>query len=155
MANGETLTFPSKRDTWLVVVIWASVVAMVFGIAAPWSARGLSILPVLLTLLLVGAIALMLSALYGTRYVIDGQRIAISAGPFRWNIEIRLIESIRPTNDPTSSPACSLDRLEIAWGDAYETIMVSPADKIAFLEAVAARDPALAREGPGLVRRRV
>lgn len=154
MANLETLTFPSKRDTWLVVVIWASVVAMGFGIVAPWAARGVSILPVLLTLLLAGGIALSLSALYGTRYVIDGQRIAISAGPLRWKIEIRTIESIRPTNDPTSSPACSLDRLEIAWGDAYDTIMVSPADKVAFLDAVAARDPALVREGSSLVRRR-
>lgn len=154
MTNLETRTFPSKRDTWLVVVIWASVVAMGFGIIAPWAARGLSILPVLLTLLLVGGIALSLSVLYGTRYVIDGQRIAVSSGPFRWTIEIGTIESIRPTNDPTSSPACSLDRLQIAWGDAYDTIMVSPADKIAFLDAVAARDPALVREGPSLVRRR-
>ncbi|MCM2315134.1 MAG: PH domain-containing protein, partial [Thermoanaerobaculia bacterium] len=140
MANRETLTFPSKRDTWLVAVIWAAVVAMGFGIAAPWTARGFSVLSVLLTLLLVGGIALMLSTLYGTRYVIDGQRIAISAGPLRWRIDIGTIASIRPTNDPTSAPACSLDRLEIAWGDAYDTIMVSPADKVAFLEAVAARD---------------
>ena len=154
MANVETLIFPSKRDTWLVVVIWASVIAMGFGIIAPWVARGFSTLPVLLTLLLAGGIALMLFVLYGTRYVVDSQRIAISTGPFRWKIEIRTIESIRPTNDPTSSPACSLDRLEIAWGDAYDTIMVSPADKIAFLDAVAASDPALVREGPSLVRRR-
>lgn len=35
----QPITFQSKRDTWLVVVIWASVVAMGFCIVALWAAR--------------------------------------------------------------------------------------------------------------------
>ena len=62
------------------------------------------------------------------------------------------IEGIRPTRNPISSPALSLDRLHIQAGSSMGP-NVSPADKIGFLEAVAARAPHLERDGDRLVRR--
>lgn len=43
------------------------------------------------------------------------------------------IKTIRPTRNPLSSPAMSLDRLELQFKNG-EKIMISPKDKVGFKE---------------------
>jgi hypothetical protein len=42
---------------------------------------------------------------------------------------------VEETRNPLSSPALSLDRLKITYGNG-KRIMISPADKIGFLKAI-------------------
>ncbi len=85
-----------------------------------------------LSTFLLGAI-LPLWLLLDTHYLLDTNTLLIRSGPFRWAIPVADIKSIRPTNNPLSSPALSLDRLRIDYGKG-KTIMISPRDKAAFLE---------------------
>ena len=61
--------------------------------------------------------------------------LRIVAGPFRWKILLDEITSVEETRNPLSSPALSLDRLKICYGNGRH-IMISPADTAGFLKAI-------------------
>jgi Bacterial PH domain len=128
--------FVSKRDAWIVAVLWtASLVD--FGVAAKlW--RGDGVAPAFVAPLLLAAGLFQLHVLYATDYTVEGDTLLVRASLFRWRISLAAIESIEPTRNPLSSPACSLDRLLIRQGGGRR-VMVSPADKEGFLRAIAQR----------------
>ena len=78
---------------------------------------------------------LVASMLVGTNYTVDRDRLRIASGPFRWKVDIASITSVEPTRNPLSSPALSLDRLRIRYGES-RSILVSPADTRGFLRAI-------------------
>ncbi|MFQ5610075.1 MAG: PH domain-containing protein [Woeseiaceae bacterium] len=43
---------------------------------------------------------------------------------------------MQPTRNPLSSPALSLDRLKITYGPKNRKVLVSPADKESFVQAL-------------------
>ena len=133
--------FPSKRDAWIVAVIWLSGALLVGTAWIPlasddFGARGLA-----LALVHVAGAAFGFWVLYGTHYRVDEREVLVRSGPFRWRIPLDAITSVTPTTNPLSSPACSLDRLRIAYrGPRGErALLVSPDDKAGFLAALAAR----------------
>jgi hypothetical protein len=132
--------FASKIDTWLIVVLAASVLltAVVVPMALVHAGGGERV--VLLIGLLVG-VGLPLWVMLATDYTVRGDSLVIRSGPFRWVVPLRDVTHIVPTRSPWSSPALSLDRLRIEYG--RRSIMVSPRDKQAFVDAVAARCPAI------------
>lgn len=141
--------FPSKRDAWLVVVLWGGV-AISVGCVAP-------LLPHLshgAGLAAVGVCAatalLCLWVLYGTYYDLGTEWLRIHSGPFRFRVPIARIEAVVPTHNPLSSPACSLDRFRISW-QGGRGIMISPEDKEGFLRALRERRPDLRRDGQSLL----
>ena len=91
-------------------------------------------------------LALIVGMLRSTRYEVADREVIVRSTPFRWRIEIESIESIRPSRSPASSPALSLDRLEIRYGGG-RTLLVSPKDREGFLAAVVARSRHLHRAG--------
>jgi hypothetical protein len=136
-----TERFVSKRDGWLVAVLWLAS-AVDFGVAA-WLWSGGAPAPAFVAPLLLAAGAFQLHVLYATDYTVEADVLSIRASLFRWRIPLASIESIEPTRSPLSSPACSLDRLLIRYGG--RRVMVSPADKEGFLRAIAQRTPRLAQ----------
>lgn len=142
-------TFVSKRDDWLVAVIWiASAVGVVALVPVVWAAR---CEPRLLLGVGPGLLALGLGpwVLYGTAYTFAGEQLLIRSGPFRWRIPFAEIVGVEPSSNPLSSPACSLDRLLIQYGK--RRIMVSPLDRAGFLSRLATLCPQLRLEGERLV----
>ena len=93
----------------------------------------------------------MLWILYGTRYAFTPDSLLIACGPFRFLVPLSEIRSVRPSRNPLSSPACSLDRLRVEWG-AKRWILISPEDKAQFLHELDERCPQLRLEGERLVR---
>jgi hypothetical protein len=73
-----------------------------------------------------------------TRYTLTESELRIVSGPFRWRIPLQEIRSVTPTRNPLSSPALSLDRLRIEYGNG-NWIMVSPRDKERFLKELQTR----------------
>ena len=131
--------FVSKRDAWLVAVLWgASLVD--FGIAA-WLWLGPRDAPAFVAPLLVVAGVFQIHVLYATHYTLESDALWIRASLFRWRVPLASIESVEPTHNPLSSPACSLDRLMIRYGT--KRIMISPLDQAGFLRALAQRVPGL------------
>lgn len=68
-----------------------------------------------------------------TNYTIDSDKLTIKCG-FLYNktIDIKTIKKITETNNPLSSPATSLDRLEINYG-IFDTVIISPKQKREFV----------------------
>lgn len=144
--------FPSKRDGWLVAVIWAAAAVDLVALAPilrepmPPLARA------------VGAVAcaaappLMLWVLYGTRYRFEDGELLIRSGPFRWRVPIAELESVAPSRNPLASPACSLDRLDVRFrrSGRERRVLISPSDREGFLRALLERAPALERRGDRL-----
>ena len=71
-----------------------------------------------------------------TKYTIENENLKIKCG-FIVNktIDIQTIKKISETNNPLSSPATSLDRLEIFYGK-YNSVIISPKLKKEFIEAI-------------------
>ena len=76
-----------------------------------------------------------------TRYQIKGQQVIIKCS-FLVNkqIDIQAIRKISKSNNFISSPATSLDRLEILYNK-FDTILLSPEDKEGFIRELKTINP--------------
>jgi len=124
--------YRSKVDLWLVVVIAAvPIVLLEFildGLNTP--DKFAELLALVIVLAVLGIFAWLY---FSTRYTITGDFLLVKTGPFSWVIPIEDIVRIEPTRNPSSSPALSLDRLLIRYGQSAE-LMISPKDKSGFMD---------------------
>jgi hypothetical protein len=76
-----------------------------------------------------------------TNYTIESDDLIIKCG-FLSNktIDIKTIKKITETNNPLSSPATSLDRLEINYGK-FDKILISPKNKTEFIDDIKRLNP--------------
>lgn len=76
-----------------------------------------------------------------TNYAIESDELIIKCG-FLINkkIDIKAIKMITETNNPISSPATSLDRLEIKYGN-FDSIIISPKQKTDFINDIKRLNP--------------
>ncbi len=146
------MSFPSRRDRWLVALIWAGAALAVFGglaqlgAGAPIALRGLTLL------FLVGGAGFMLWVLHAMEYVLGEEKLLVRCGPLRYRIPLSQIESVTPSRDPRSSPAASLDRLRIRWSPGGRQILISPEPRLEFLQELSLRCPHLSLRGEQLSR---
>jgi hypothetical protein len=128
--------YRSKADAWLVVVLAAAMAVSLYATFVVISAD--SSLAWLIAALIAGlGIGLPLWLLLSTYYTLEPRRLIVRSGPFKWRIALADITDITPTSNPLSSPALSLDRLRIDYGQGH-SLMVSPRDKEQFVRAVEA-----------------
>ena len=135
--------FRSKFDIWLVaLIIGAPVLVLEFLLEDVVEGRSAD----LLALGIVVVVLLFCGWLYAsTRYTITAEALLVKSGPFSWVVPLREIYSIEPTRNPASSPALSLDRLLIRYGDGNE-LMISPRDKATFMAVIRRRTKDLPAE---------
>lgn len=126
----DELAFNSKMDLWLLILVLTAVAACLWGVAKVWDADS-NALWLLAPLLAVG-ILLPLWILGTLKYFLSDDALRVRCGPFRWQIPIGDIKSVTPTKDSRSSPAMSLDRLEIEYGDG-QRLIISPEPREEFL----------------------
>ena len=75
-----------------------------------------------------------------TEYTVYADEMVARCGPFKFHVKKDSIHSIKPTRNPMSGPALSMDRLAIFY-DAGRTIMVSPENKAGFYRAMGFEQP--------------
>lgn len=144
--------FASKRDLWLVIVMWGAALGLVYssidvaGSATPATFKALFLL------VSISAAALILWVLYGTSYVLTDEALLIRCGPFRHRVLLTTIQEVAPSRKPTSSPACSLDRLHIRYQGSRLGVLISPSDKPSFLQELSSRDSNLSLRDDRIVR---
>ncbi len=129
-------TYRSKVDLWIVVVIVFAVACSV----APFFQEGQPLLGIAIG---IAATLVFVWMLRSTRYIVRGDVLVIkscflSYGTWR----IADIESIRPTHNPLSAPAASLDRLEIRF-IGRRSVLVSPRRKQEFIAHLLALNPCI------------
>ncbi len=78
-----------------------------------------------------------------TYYVINGHNLIIKCGfLFNKTIDINTIKKISETNNPLSSPATSLDRIEITYGK-FDSVIISPKLKKEFINEITRLNPSI------------
>ncbi len=138
--------FPSKRDLWFILVVWAaSIIAIVAGISILTDPVPLGAKVTVFAVCIAGA-GFMLWALYGTAYTLTDDMLLIQSGPFRFRVPLAEIDEVVPSRKFLSGLSCSLslDRLKIRYRKGHRRILVSPHEKAAFLRALVDRAPHLA-----------
>lgn len=94
--------------------------------------------PIILLILVLAFITYMLTSI---KYTVENQNLNIKAGfLINQNINIMNIESIKKSKNILSSPAASLDRLEIIENN-KNSILISPKNKIEFIEELKKINP--------------
>lgn len=124
------MTFRSKVDLWLVVVLIAG---FLFSLISLTPTLGLG-LTLLLELVVVTVLALLL---WPCEYRLEPDRLNIRCGLLNWRIRYPDIVDAVPSLDPTAAPALSLKRIKIHTTG--RTFLVSPADRDGFIEALMQR----------------
>jgi membrane protein YdbS with pleckstrin-like domain len=145
----DTVSFATKVDRWLIVVLLGGLVAMVMGAytgvtRANSQAEVLFALSMpLMTVLVVSIVA------WPTRYELHEQEFVIRSGVIRYRIPYSEIRAVTPSRNPLSAPAWSLDRLRVDREGGYA--LISPRDKERFLRALAERAKQLTLQGDRLI----
>ena len=116
--------FPSKKDTWLALIIWGVTLSMGWQMITYKSVVGY-----IIGLLTIG---LILWLWFGTGYKIEEGLIKIRCGPFRNTVKIEEIKRLNATKNPLAAPALSIDRIEIHYGK-YEIAIDSPKNVAEFI----------------------
>src|SRR5690348_14337812 len=98
------MRFQSKRDTWLMALAFGGPAVVLAVLPGPAVVKAITIAVVLL-------VGVWTSR--STYYLIDGDTLTIRSMGLKWRVAIRDIRSITPTRSALSSPALSLDRLQI------------------------------------------
>lgn len=119
-------TYPSKISYglfgFILLMILGSTVLMI--VEKAW-------LPIIINVVVIVFISHML---YTTYYTVEGSVLHIKSGfLYKADIDISSIKKITETNNPLSSPAASMDRLEIQYKK-YDRVMISPKEKEAFIQ---------------------
>ncbi|MBI5756897.1 MAG: PH domain-containing protein [Planctomycetales bacterium] len=150
MSNEPVQWYSSKVDWWLAALLCVPPVASVavtVGFAThgnagelPWG---------------IGSIALVATIYFGLvfpmRYGIDDTHLVVRSGMIWQHIRLANIIEVHPTHNPLSSPALSLDRLYVKYGESWtKAVMISPANRDRFLDELASKT-GLKREGDRLV----
>lgn len=128
------MVFRSAVDAWFYGLVAATAVVTLAALL-PLLKSGRPGLVVLALVLALVTIGLPVWLLLSTVYVVGDHALIVTSGPFRWYIPRAEITSVRRSRSLLSSPALSIDRLEIAYGR-HGRILVSPKDRDGFLRAL-------------------
>ncbi len=129
------MRFVSRVDGWLIPVLVISIAGMLAAFVAVLVGDTPIWLQIVVAIASVFFCGLLFAILKSTFYVVEHGVLRIVSGPFRWKIAISDIVEITPTRNPLSSPALSLDRLKVRYGE-RRFVLVSPADKDGFVRAI-------------------
>jgi hypothetical protein len=142
----EKLSFPSKIDWWLpvllAVVLLSAPVSLALGAKhSPFTPATLVIL-VASFVLPVGLLGWMFA---DTTYVIDGDVLRVHCGPMRVVVPLESITRIERGSSLRSGLTLSLSRLCIRYGR-FKEVLISPKDAQGFIRAIVARVPGVVLE---------
>jgi hypothetical protein len=143
--NSAPTVFPSKRDRWFVVIMIPAFAMMIFALVVLIPAKDFGAQLIGLPLTILGLVV-SVSVFVKTDYTIDGATLIARSGVFKWRVPIADIQRVYKTDDFTSGPALSLDRIMIVFNRGYERheLLVSPADAEGFIAALKSQNPSIA-----------
>lgn len=116
-----------------LVLIFGTVLVLIINEKPNWIAIAI-LLPVIL---------FVVHMFLTTKYTIEGDNLVIKCGfLYHKTIDINTIRRIAETNNLLSSPATSLDRLEILYGK-FDSVLISPRRKAEFINDIKRINPGI------------
>lgn len=130
--------FSSKKDLWMTIILWTCALLLIippifFPDLGVWMTPNLLDKQWVKMIILIPLGIGTLWICFKTGYKIDHHVLTIHFGPYKKKIKIEDIFSIREVKSPFSTPALSMDRIEINYNQ-YKTVSISPKDKKEFIE---------------------
>lgn len=130
------MIFKSRYDTWLRIIFWITNLMMI-GALVVLILHGQTssiIVAVFCAALLAGVLWMQ----FATYYRLDDDTLFIRCGPLHWTIPVASIVSVTPTDDPSSGPALSLQRVRVEFtkNGRRDEILISPEDREGFIAAL-------------------
>ena len=133
------LKFKSRKDWWLSTIVWVSMIFVLGSGVYALIDETLDILGLIITFSLSIILPIFILWMWLTTfYVIEDNNLTIRFGPFKRNIPLDTITSVKKTKNPLSSPALSLKRLEIEYGQ-FNSVLISPFDREEFIKILSKR----------------
>ena len=129
----ETI-YTSKIDTWLAVTLLFSMVICVFASYQLVKTGQLAAILAAVPILAIG-VGLPFWLVMTTTYSLNKDRLFIKTGPFKWVVPLEAITKITPSSSLLASPALSVDRLRIVYGNG-SSVMISPRNKEQFISEI-------------------
>ena len=143
--------YPSKVDWWLGLILCIPPLSSIVVCIALVLGGKIGELPIGIGAALF-VLALYVGLVFPMQYGLDDEHLHVRFGRCRQRIPLADIAEVRPTRNPLSSPALSLDRLHVQFGQGvFKAVMISPADRDRFLDDLAQR-AGLKRGGDRLIR---
>jgi len=143
--------YRSKIDWWLGLILCVPPVVSItvcIALALAGDTSGL-LVGFAMVLFVVG---IYFGLVFPMRYGLDDTHLLVRFGICRQRIPLAAISEVTPTHNPLSSPALSLDRLRVQFGQGFfKAMMISPTDRNSFLNELAQK-AGLKREGDRLFR---
>lgn len=129
------MVFKSKVDIWMAIIFIFVPISMIYGVITEPSA----------VLLLVTAFIIVLLCIlfFGTKYVIEKEELIVYGGIYKKRIPIKQIRSLRPSKNPLSAPAMSIDRIEITFDPHIQVILISPKERELFVKKLLEINPSI------------
>ncbi|WP_409273662.1 PH domain-containing protein [Neobacillus sp. SCS-31] len=118
--------FPSKKDVWLTLVIWLSILVCLIPLFSKGNGSPITTVPIA---------GFLLWLWFSTGYKVEGDMLIVRSGPFRRSIPIKEIVKVKRSNSLLASYALSIKRLEIRFGK-YGQVYVSPRDEHGFIKSL-------------------
>lgn len=149
------MVYRSKKDLWLLGLVWGAVLAPLaiglFNVFAP--VGNVEVGWVLVRAGVIAAAAVIFTT-YPLNYEIAAGELVARCGFMRWRVSLDSIQEVRPSRNPASAPAWSLDRLRVEYtkGGSTRTLYISPEDKSAFLFDLVDSTPGLELRGDRALR---
>ena len=149
------MVYRSKKDWWLVGLVWGGVslplLVGFYNVLAPGGDLRWGWELVRAGTVAAAAVLILTCPL---DYEITATHLVARSGVMRWRVPVASIEEVRPSRSKASAPAWSLDRLAVEYqkGGTARTLHVSPADKRGFLRELADGAPGLELRGDRVVR---
>ncbi len=152
----QQMVYRSKKDWWLVALVWVGVlIPFAIGIYILIARGGNNLAGWTLLVISTFAGALVLLLTYPLYYEITASKLIVRCGVVvRREIPLSSIVEAQPTRNPLSAPAWSLDRLQIDYKkeSRVSSVLISPQDKRGFLRELASRAGGLEVSGWRVVR---
>ena len=130
------MVYKSKKDSLIGIVIWGVVLFLLYGIYNAVFIKENIVGAFVMAALLV----LLVCFWFRTIYKIEGDVLHIYYGPFRFQVIISEITSIRHAKNIFTGPALSIERIEITYSN-YRIIQISPKEKEKFVKALMKMNP--------------
>ncbi|WP_426452655.1 PH domain-containing protein [Paenibacillus sp. S-38] len=132
--------FISKKDRVFAAIHWSIIIALVFLSSLSIYLKYWFAIPLLLA-----PFAFFLWTWFQTQYELRQDLLLIRSGPLCWKIPVSSIRKVNRTNNGTSSPALSLNRLEIIHEDG--SIFISPEHEQEFISKLKTMNVRIQVEG--------
>lgn len=143
--------YRSKVDWWIGLILCIPpIAAITVCVASIKEGKSSELLAGIISVALVAGIYIGLC--FPLRYGLDDNFLHIRFGLCRKRVPLLSVLQVFPTHNPLSSPALSLDRLHVQFGEGiFNAVMISPIDRERFLDEFAEKS-LMRRDGDRLLR---